>query len=100
MTKKAIIIRSIVAGILIALSVFFVWCIVDCIHSILNVDWGGLAIIALIAYFIYAIPVFLFVVIYQIVMLVKRKFFIFDFIASIIFVLSWLSLYLVPLIVA
>jgi len=100
MTKKSIIIRSIIAGILIAIAAFFVWCTVDCIHSILNVEWGGLTIIALIAYFVYAIPIVLFVAIYQIVMFVKKKFFVVDFIASIVFVFSWLLLFFAPIVVA
>ena len=85
MTKKAIIIRSIIAGILLAISAYFTWCVIDCVHSILYVDWGGLAVIVLVIFFIVASPIVLAVIIYQIVAIVKKKFFIVDFIASIIF---------------
>ena len=100
MTKKAIIIRSIIAGILLAISAYFVWCVVDCIHSLLYVEWGGLAVVVLVIFFIVASPVILAVIIYQIVMIVKKKFFIVDFIASIIFFLTWLALYIAPVIAA
>ena len=100
MTKKAIIIRSVIAGILTAISAFFIWCIVDCVYNMLYVDWGGLAIITLVVFLFIAIPVVAFVIIFQIIMISKKKFFIVDFIASVIFFLSWASLYIVPLIIS
>lgn len=96
MSKTAIIIRTITSIIIFAFSVFLIYNLFLFIRTVNNVEYGGLAVFGLIAYFIYAIPVVLMVLLYQIVMLVKKKVFLLELIASIIFILSWISLILVP----
>ena len=99
MSKKSKIIRSIISIVILLLATFLISLLVKGICEIKYVESGGWAIIGLIAFFIYAIPAILIVLIYQIVMIAKRKIFLFELIASLIFILSWVSLILIPVII-
>ncbi len=99
MSKKSIIIRSIISAILFIIAGFLIYVNVDVAYNILYVENGGWSVIASILFFAYFSPVVLITIIYQLVLLIKKKFFIFDFIASILFILSWASLLIIPKII-
>ena len=99
MNKKQKILRLIIASILLLASAFLIYLTASCVYDMLHVELGALTILVLIAFSIYTSPILLFAIIFQIVVLVKKKFYIWDFLASILFVLSWASLYIVPIIV-
>ncbi len=99
MSKKAIIIRSIIAGILTLASLFLIYVNVDVAYNILYVENGGWSVIASVLFFAYFSPLVLITFIYQLILLIKKKFFIYDFVASILFILSWASLLIVPKII-
>ncbi len=98
MSKTSKIVRGIIAGIMVALCAYAIIMLVECIPDILAGGWGGLAVIVLLYYFIFGIPIALADIIYQIVMIVKKKFWIISFITSVLLILSWLSLWIVPVI--
>ncbi len=99
MSNTSKIVRSIIAGLMVLLSVFGLVVLIDGVYSILFVELGGLAALGLYAYFAYGIPLALATIIYQIVLIVKRKFWILDFIPSLLLIIVWASLYLsIPII--
>jgi hypothetical protein len=99
MSKKSKIIRSIISIVILLLSTFLISLLAKVIYQIKHVEYRELVILGLIPFFIYAIPVILIVLIYQIVMIAKRKVFLFELIANLIFILSWVSLILIPIII-
>ncbi len=99
MSKKAGIIRSIIAGILTLLSIFLIYINVDVAYNILYVEHGGFSILGSIIIFAYLSPLVLITFIYQLILLIKKKFFVYDFVASILFILSWASLLIIPKII-
>lgn len=111
MSKKSIIIRSIIAGIMVLISVISIILLVETITDILNTQLietdnfsdglsKGIAIGAgqfvLLFAFLCGIPFVLATLIYQLVLIIKKKFWIVDFIPSVLLILSWASLYIVP----
>ncbi|MBQ9782210.1 MAG: hypothetical protein IJW26_03400 [Clostridia bacterium] len=100
MSKHTIIARSIVAGVMTLLCVWGLVILIDGLHSILFVENGGLAAIGLIAYFVYGAPIALVALIYQVVRIVTKKFWIVDFIPSLLLIIIWASLYLAPAIIS
>ncbi len=100
MSKKFKIFRIIQSVILFILSAFLIYCIADSVYQTLNVEMGGLSVLGLILISLYTLPVLLYVIIFEIVMLCKKKFYVLEFIASIIFIVCWASLYIVPVILS
>ncbi len=100
MSKTSKIVRAIIAGIITLLCVWGIIILVDCLHSILFVENGGLAAIGLVAYFIYGIPFAIATFIYQLVLIIKKKFWLVDFIPSLLLIVVWASLYLSPAIIS
>ena len=99
MAKKRHVFRWIVTILLYVCTAILLYSIGDAINEIINLDngWAGLAFVV---YMLYAAPVLLFAVIYEIVILAKKKFWAFEFISVLLFVLTYASLYIVPQLLA
>ncbi len=81
-------------------AVFFAYISIDVAYNMLQVENGGFAVLGSVIIFIYGAPVALYFVIYTIIMLVKRKYNLFDVISGVLFVLSYASLLAVPSIIS
>ena len=99
MAKKRHVFRWIVTILLYVCSAIVIYTIGDVINEVVNIE-NGWAALALVIYMVYAAPVLLFAVIYEIVILAKKKFWAFEFISVLLFILSYASLYIVPRIIA
>ena len=100
MKRKISVLRWIYAILILLCTAYLVYVVSDAAYQILNVEYGGFAALGLIIILIYGIAPALFIVITQIVLLILKKFWIVDFVLTILFILSYASLYLVPAIIS
>ena len=94
MSKTAKIIRTIISIILLALSAYYIYLSIYCGIDALKTDqngWNALAILIPLYIAIYTSPIFVANLIYQIVMICKKKIFKLELISSIIYFVSWFS---------
>ena len=88
--------RIVIAIILLALTAFLVYVIVDSVTiASSGENFAGLALLGPIIYAIYGSPILLFTIIFEIIMIVKKGFSYLS-IASIIFTLTWVACFVVP----
>ncbi len=80
--------RIIQSVILFIISAFLIYCIADSVYQTLNVEMGGLSVLVLILFSLYTLPVLLYVIIFEIVMFCKKKFYVLEFVASLVFILT------------
>lgn len=100
MSKTAKTVRTIISILIFAGALFLLYLDVTAIFQIVgNKENGGaLYVLVLIAYAIYAIPFVLAILIYQIVMIAKKKIYKLELTASIIAIVAWVLMFLIPLI--
>lgn len=96
MSKTSKIIRSIIAGIMLVMSVISLVYIITAVVGASAGGLNGLALLIPIQFFIYEIPVAIAIIIYQIVLKVKKKVWKVDLITSIIFLVIWALQIIVP----
>ncbi len=94
MSKTAKVVRTIISVILLALSAYYLYLSVYCgfeATSDKDNGWSALAILVPLSIAIYTSPIFIANLIYQIVMICKKKIFKLELISSIIYFVSWFS---------
>ncbi len=94
--RKQPVYRIVVAIILLALTAFLTYVMVDSVTiASSGENLAGLALLGPIIYAIYGSPVLIFTIIFEIIMIVKKGFSYLS-IASILFVLCWVACFVVP----
>ncbi len=98
MSKTAKTIRTIISILIFAGALFLLYLDVTAIFQIIgNKDNGGaLYVLVLVAYAIYAIPFVVAILIYQIIMIDKKKIYKLELTASIIAIVAWVLMFLLP----
>ena len=100
MSKKLKVFKIISNAILLICAVIFAYYVVDVASGILADPSNGLGVIGLLAIFIYAIPVTLYCLVYGIIMLVKKRYKWYDLVIGLLYLISYASLILAPLLIA
>ena len=100
MSKKLKVFKIITNAIFVIAIAFFTYITIEVCYDMLNVEYGGLAILASLAILIYAIPVTLYCIVYGIVMIAKKRYKWYDLVIGLLYLISYASLILVPVLIA
>ncbi|MBR5439899.1 MAG: hypothetical protein IKV61_06795 [Clostridia bacterium] len=98
MSKPLKVFKILTNALFVICAVIFTYLIVDVTSGILNNPSNEWGIVALLLFFIFAIPVTIYLAIYSIIMIVKKRYRLYDLIFGLIYIICYASLILVPLI--
>ena len=100
MSKKLKVFKFLSNAILLICAVIFAYYVVDVTIGILNDPSNGWGAVGLLIFFIYAIPVTLYCLVYGIIMLAKKRYKWYDLVIGLFYLISYASLILAPLLIA
>ena len=98
--KKQPIYRKITSIILLLLCALIIYMISMGVWEYYNVELGGFALIALIIYWLYSIPLPIILIIYEGIVIKKKGVYWFSLTSGILFLLSWALMIIIPAIIA